>query len=516
MKTLGELLKNIELLSVHGESHLDEVIQQIAYHSQKVQKDSLFVCIKGYKTDGHLYLKDAVRQGAKAAIVEEVVSDVEIPQYLVRDSRMVLALLSAAFYDFPSRSMKMIGVTATNGKTSTTCMINQILEGNKMKTGLIGTVVIKSDDEVIASELTTPESLDLQTHLASMKAKKVEAVTMEVSSSALELRRIGGIAYDIAVFNNISREHIDIHGSFENYCRLKSSLISNLGKGSFAVLNRDSEEIYYLKDHTLAEVISYSVESKMGDICCENLDLSTGRARFDVRVRSAKSFHGNIPEGLIFPIQMKVPGYHSVYNAMAAIAVALICDVPIDVIQQSLLEFRGVERRFELIFEGDFKIFDDHFANAGNIDVTLGTLEKMDYRKFILIYAIRGARGPIVNRENAQAIARWAKKLKFDTVFATKSRSHTTEKDWVTDQETEILREVLSQQEIKLIVFDEIRDACEKALEQIQKGDVILLAGCQGMDYGASIMLQSLHQKYPQLDENMLYAPLKHRICGVE
>lgn len=513
MKKLSELLSTIEILSVYGEKTQDILISGIAYHSAKVSKGNLFVCIRGYQTDGHQYLQDAVSKGAVAAIVEYPVEGASIPQYVTSDSRLALAYTSSSFYDFPSRKMRMIGVTATNGKTTTTYMINEILETQGLKTGMIGTVVIKSDDEIVASDLTTPESLDLQTYLAHMNDKSVTDVCMEVSSSALELKRVGGVDFDIAVFNNLSREHIDLHGSFENYYNVKSSLIRNLKKDAVAILNADSKEILCLRELTAAQTVTYSVESHQGDILCENLDLSTGQAVFDVRIK--EGFFNQSLEELIFPVRLKVSGYHSVYNAMAAIATALICQIPIPVIQEALSGFRGVERRFEMIFDKEFKIFDDHFANAGNIDVTLETIRKMDYRKLILIYAVRGSRGPIVNRENAECIAAWSKILGFDRIIATKSVSHTSSKDKVTDEEVQVLKEVLQRESVAIELFDEIAFACQRGLDLVHPKDVILLAGCQGMDHGGEIMLKEISNRRPELDTNELFKPIRNRVCTI-
>lgn len=513
MKRLSELLSRIAA-EERGKSGIGEAeIRGLAYHSAKVSRGDLFFCIRGYKTDGHRYLKDAQERGAVAAIVEYYVDGVDIPQYRTADCRKALALLASAFYDFPAEGMKMIGVTATNGKTTTTYMINEILEKNHRKTGLIGTVMIKADDEVIASELTTPESLELQRYLSRMREKEAQVVTMEVSSSALELNRVFGIDFDIALFNNLSREHIDLHGSYERYKEVKSSLITQLGQGSFAVLNADVPEILALREKTKAQVITYSVETDRGDLRCENLDLSSGRAFFDVYVASDRFSEIGVQKGESFSLSLKVPGYHSVYNAMSAIAVALLCGVSKEVIRQALSEFRGVERRFELIYEDEFKVFDDHFANSGNIDVTLGTIEKMDYGKLVLLYAIRGNRGVIVNRENAEAIAHWAKRLGLKRVIATRSRMHTGEKDRVSAEEEQVLSRVLAEHRVELEIFDELAQACKRGLEELESGDVLLLAGCQGMDYGAEVFLEELCRKYPERDREELWLPITKRIA---
>lgn len=513
MVKLEELLQAIEVRQAFNDKDL--YIKGIAYHSQKVTEGHLFVCIRGYKTDGHKYLSQAVEKGAVAAIVEEYQEGVDVPQYLVDNGRMALAQLGAHFYGHPSEKMKMIGITATNGKTTTTYMTNAILEKDGIKTGLIGTVSIKIDDSLIPSVLTTPESLDLQNYLKQMVDRKVSHVCMEVSSAALEAHRVEGVDFDIVTFNNISREHIDAHGSFEKYVAAKSSLIRNASEKAVAVLNLDDSYSAALVNETKAQVITFGVESKEGHLYCKNLDLSTGRARFTVEI--LKPFKVNDLEYVPsqFDIELAVPGLHSVHNSMVAITVSLLCGVPISTIQDTLKTFAGVERRFEFIYEDDFKIIDDHFANTGNINVTLQTLNYMKYKKLHLVYAIRGDRGPTVNQENAEAIVEWASKLGLDEIIATKSISHVTAKDKVTDEEERVFLEVMSEAGIKVNLYEELPDAISHSLANVEPDDLILLAGCQGMDYGAEIALQQLSKIKVDIPKGKLFFPLSTRVAGI-
>lgn len=513
MVKLYELLKSLDILESLNEKDID--IKGIAYHSKKVNPGDIFVCIKGYKTDGHRYILGAIANGASAIIVEDYQEGWDIPQFRVKNSRKALATLSDIFYKQPSKGMKVVGVTATNGKTTTSFMTNTILEKHGLKTGLVGTVVVKIGTSSEPAKLTTPESLDLHHYLARMKDEKVTHVCMEVSSSALELNRVGNVDFDIVSLHNISREHIDLHGSFEEYFESKASLIKNAGPDKWAILNLDCPYSKSLVDKTKAQVLTFSIESNEGHICCQDLDLSTGRARFTVKIQ--KEFKvGEIEyKPCDFKIELSVPGYHSVYNSMVAITVGLLCGVPIKTIQDSLKTFRGVERRFEFIHENDFKIIDDHFANSGNINVTLGTLDFMDYKKLRLVYAIRGERGPTVNRENAETIVKWASKLGIKEIIASLSRSHVTEKDRVTDEELSVFLEVVTDAGIKVHLYEELPEAISHALTNVEPGDVILLSGCQGMDYGAQIALEQLHKLRPDLDKDKLFEPLKNRVAGI-
>ena len=502
MVKLRELLNLIEVKDVYNDKDL--TISGISYHSKKATDGNLFVCIKGYKTDGHKYLSNAVKNGAVAAIVEEVQEDVNVPQYVVENSRIALARLGSAFYHNPSDKMKMIGITATNGKTTTSFMVNSILENEGLKTGLIGTVVIKVDDESTPAELTTPESLDLQYYLKKMVDKQVSHVTMEVSSAALETHRVEAVNYDIVTLNNISREHIDSHGSFEKYFEAKSSLIKNASENSFAVLNLDCPYSASLINETKAQVITFGVNSRDGHIACKNLDLTTGRAKFTVEILKQFKVDGREYTPTEFEVQLSVPGLHSVYNSMVAMIIGLLCGVSISTIQNTLKNFVGVERRFQFIFEEDIKIIDDHFANSGNIDVTLETLKYMDYENLHLVYAIRGERGPTVNRENAETIAKWAPKLGLTEIIATKSISHVTDKDRVTDEELSVFQEVMDKAKIKVHLFDELADSIFYAITKASEGDLILLGGCQGMDFGAEIALKHLAERKTNVIEERI------------
>ncbi|MFC2949036.1 Mur ligase family protein [Virgibacillus sediminis] len=487
---LQDLFKSIDLLD--NPTIYDIDVTGVSYHSQKVSKGNLFVCVKGYSTDGHQFLADAVANGAEVAVVEEIQDHIDIPQFRVGNSRKALAQLGAEFYGHPSRKMQMIGITATNGKTTTSYMANAILEQEGLKTGLIGTVNIKNGEKSIPSELTTPESLDLQYHLQQMVENDVSHVTMEASSAALEMYRVESVDYDIVTLNNISEEHIDTHGSFEKYFAAKSSLITSASKDSYAVLNLDDEYSASLIDQTQATVISFGVNNKEGHTYCKDLDLSTGRARFTFVIQKGFQANGKVYQPEEFDIELSVPGLHSVYNSMVAIVIGLLSGVSIPNIQRAMKEFKGVPRRFEFIYEDRFKIVDDHFANPGNIQVTLETLTEMQFSNLHLVYAIRGQRGPEINRDNAEIIAEWAAKLNLKEIIATKSVSNTTSKDKVTEEELDAFLQVMDKAGINVKLYDELPDSIDESIGRARKDDVILLAGCQGMDDASGIVQEKL------------------------
>lgn len=231
---LTDLLKSIEIVSSSHNQLKTELgnidIKKIAYHTKEVEADTLFVCINGHETNGHNYAKQAVSQGATVIIAEQFIEDLDVLQLKVSDSREALAILSSNFFDHPSKSLSLFGVTATNGKTTITYMTEELFKAHQLKTGLIGTILVKIDKEIEMSRLTTPESYDLQQYFAQMIDSGITHVSLEVSSSALELKRVYNTDFDVVAFMNISPEHIQLHESFDTYFHAKASLIRNASK----------------------------------------------------------------------------------------------------------------------------------------------------------------------------------------------------------------------------------------------------------------------------------------------
>ncbi len=511
---LRKILQGVETIG-NGENQNIE-ITGLSYHSKETEEGNLFFCIKGYETDGHQYLQHAVNNGAVAAVVEDIQPGIAVPQIRVKNSRVALARSGANFYDHPSKKLNTIGITATNGKTTTSFMAHKILKDRQLEAGIIGTVMVQYGDQKIPSLLTTPESLDLQKHFSNMVREKVSHVTMEVSSSAQELHRVEGVDFDIVTLNNISREHIDSHGSFQRYFEVKSRLITRAKEDSAAVLNLDDPYSKGLMNKTKAKVFTFGIEDAGGDFSVKDLDLSTGRGVFTLVVQRDLQHKGVlIPRGEI-KINLSVPGFHSVYNSVVAAIIGLLSGVDKEGIQKSLKAFRGVERRFEFIYEEAFKIVDDHFANGGNIHMTLGTLKEMNYNKLHVLYAIRGKRGIAVNKENAEALVQWLPKLGVDELLATESRSHVMEKDRVTQEERRVFQEVTRRAGIPTTIIKELPQAIEAVLQKAEAGDVVLLAGCQGMDYGGEIALRLLVQGKPPAEQQRILAPLQDRVAGIE
>ncbi len=508
---LSDLLIDIEVLETRGELPLS--VNALANDSREVALDSCFICIEGYRVDGHDYLEQARQKGACVAVVTRFV-DVDIAQIRVADSRFAMAAMAHRYYQAPSQKLFLVGITATNGKTSTTFMIDQIYKAAAFKRAIIGTVKTEFEGFSDPSVLTTPESLTLQYYFSEMVAHAVSHCTMEVSSSGLELERVAMADFDVVALNNISHEHIDQHGSFEAYLKHKKKLILSAKPTAWAILNLDDAVSKSLIAETPARVLTYGYADKSGDLAVTQLDLSSGKARMTVRLnRPIKTAFGTVAS-TDYQIVLNVAGFHSVMNSLVAVAVAIVSGVDKATIERGLADYNGVERRFQIVYDKEFKIVDDHFANAGNIDVTFKTLSLMARQKIVFCYAIRGNRGVTTNRENAERIAHWAKQLDIDHVYATLSKNHVIWKDEVSAAEIAVFKEVLDAAGISYSIDDDLTTAVETAVGVAEQGDIVLLAGCQGMDCGAHIALNKLYRDNAEkMDWQAHYRAIMDRVC---
>jgi UDP-N-acetylmuramoyl-L-alanyl-D-glutamate--2,6-diaminopimelate ligase len=510
LKSLDQLYslfpqKNLLLPNVH--------VTGISYHTDTVAPGHIFVAIPGFRHDGHSYAELAVAKGAIAVIAARPLN-IDAPVIIVQDPRVALAKVSHWFFDYPANSINMIGVTASNGKTTTTFMIDHILAQAFPTTGLIGTVIVKDGKQAHQADLTTPQSRDLIEMLAIMRRNGCSHVTMEVSSAGLELERVHGIRYNIAAFNNISREHIDFHGSFENYNKHKSRLIRELDHKALAILNADDLQVIQVKNMTTAQVITYSLKGEEADITISDISLEFGHSSYILNIPRPIVLHGHKLNPGKINVTLKVLGLHNVYNSVVAILAAVAAGVDIQMAACSLFTFGGVERRFQLIYDGQYKIIDDHFANSGNIDISLETMGLMNYNRLILLTAIRGNRGSIVNKENAEAIVRWADKLKLREILVTDSSDFVGGKDLVTDEERKAFIGTLEEHGLVCLYSPDLMTAAKRALQRVSSGDILLLAGPQGMDFGAQVILPMVAKTHSPEQQSEIMQVLASRVAG--
>ncbi|MDO5718904.1 MAG: UDP-N-acetylmuramyl-tripeptide synthetase [Tissierellia bacterium] len=510
---IKDLLEGVEIIDRKNEDENLE-ISGVYYNSKLVKPGGLFVAIEGLLTDGHKYIDDAIKNGAIALVVTKDV-DVDIPVYKTENNRKSLAIISGNLYDHPSEKMTIIGITASNGKTSTSMMLKSILDHAGIESGLIGTVMYKIRDKEIPSKLTTPESLELQGLFQEIYEAGMDTTVMEVSSISQEMCRVYGVDFDIVCMNNITREHIDQHGTFEAYFDQKKKLITEAKEDAFVILNLEDDHAKSLINETKGNIISFSDKDESADIYAKDIDISSGFGKYKLVItREIKTKKAVMKPGE-YDISLKVAGYHSVVNSISAIAMAIAYGIDIDDIIAGIENYRGIERRFQLIYDDEFMIVDDHFANMGNISMTLQTLSLMNYKKAHMLYAIRGNRGVTVNGENVDTIIKWSDRVKFDNFIATKSVEIVDDHDIVSAEEEDIFKRKMDEAGIEYELMDNLHESIDAVLNKAEEGDLVLLAGCQGMDFGAKIALENISARYPEKDKDKLFEVLKDRVAGV-
>lgn len=379
------LLQGVDVLAARG---LHIPVAGVHYDSRQVRPGYIFVCIEGYRTDGHLYIRDAIAREAAGFVIEkDVPLPPGVPYARVRSSRRALAVMGANYYGQPSRSLTVIGVTGTNGKTTTSHLIEAVLRARGERTGLIGTIWIKIGDEKRPVERTTPESLDLQRILREMVNSGVSAVAMEVSSHALYLDRVAECEFDIGVFTNLTQDHLDFHGNLKDYLAAKMRLFQGLGekrtkkRPSYAVVNCDDPAGRVIMQNTKVPVITYGIR--------EEADV---RAR-DVRLTGEGSdFIVSCKEG-DFPFKVSLPGEFNVFNSLAAICVGLKEGVPVPLLQDVLRKIKGVPGRFQRVDEGqNFTVIVDYAHTPDGLENVLRTARRIAPGRLITVFGCGGDR----------------------------------------------------------------------------------------------------------------------------
>ena len=370
---LRDLLKGVSILELNVS--LDEEISDIWGDSRKVTVDSAFLCLDGTKFDGHDYIEDAIRFGAKVVIMQKKVTmPYNIRFVLIDGGRESIAKISCNFFENPSRKFKLVGITGTKGKTTTTYMIKSILEQSGLKVGIIGTIESKiGDTKINDSSNTTPDAIELQRLFSKMANENVDAVVMEVSSHALDLYRVEGSDFDIGVFTNLSQDHMDYHKNFENYYLAKKKLFSMC---KLALINTDDEYGKRLFEEVNLSKKSFGIEND-ADFKATNLEINSNFVTFSVKEEK---------------YLVKIPGKFSVYNALSAIAVTKEFGIDLKVINDgfSLLTVPG---RSEIIDIGtDFTVMVDYAHSPDSLkNILLATKEYVKGR-VICVFGCGGDR----------------------------------------------------------------------------------------------------------------------------
>lgn len=460
---IAKLLENLEYELVAG--GLDTEITTLVYDSRKVEKGSVFVCISGTVRDAHDFIPDVVGKGAAAVIVEK---DVTVPEGVtvikVADSRLALACMSAAYFDYPSKKLKTIGITGTKGKTTTTYMVKSILESAGIKTGLIGTIETIIGDEHIPSANTTPESYVVQEYFHRMVEAGMDAVVMEVSSQALMLHRVAGFVFDIGVFTNLEPDHIgeNEHKDFADYMHCKSLLFRQCRLGIF---NGDSEHLQGILEGHTCEVQTFGYQ-KENDLCAEHVELKKEHGALGVR------YHVS---GLMdFDVEVNVPGSFSVYNSLTAIAICNHFGVSVDKIKEALLHV-SVKGRIEIVpVTRRYTLMIDYAHNAMSLESLLTTLKEYEPGRLVCLFGCGGNRA----RSRRYEMGEVSSKLADLTVVTSDNPRN--------EEPMAIIEDILvgvHKADGKYVTIPDRKEAIAYCMKNAQDGDIIVLAGKGHEDY---------------------------------
>ncbi|MDI6791841.1 MAG: UDP-N-acetylmuramoyl-L-alanyl-D-glutamate--2,6-diaminopimelate ligase [bacterium] len=454
---LRELVADLPVEEVVGS--LDVEVRGVSCHSKEVQKGFLFVCIKGVKYDGHNFLLEARDKGAVAALVENNVPiKGGFSLIRVKDSRKAAAVTAAKFYGYPSTKLKLIGITGTNGKTTTTYLIESILKAHGEKVGRLSTIGYSIGDQEIKPTHTTPEAISLQAYMARMVEEGISSLVMEVSSHAISLSRVFGCDFDVAVFTNLSQDHLDFHLTASSYLEAKSQLFINLTPDKCAVVNIDDPSGRKLVSDISSRVITYGMS--------EDADISASEI---------------IPnwEGLSFTvlkerIEMKLLGRHNIYNGLAAIATGVALGVDMEDIKSGIAALDQVKGRFERMEDSrPFNVIIDYAHTPDALRSVLLSARDLGPARIITLFGCGGDR----DRGKRPLMGKVAQELS-DYVIVTSDNPRS-------EDPLEIIRQIeggFNKPNNCRVVLDRGEAICQ-ALREAGSGDLVLIAGKGHEDY---------------------------------
>ncbi len=475
---LEKLLERLTYQCLQGSTDVE--VSGLANDSRQVRDGALFFCIRGAVTDGHKYAQEVTGKGASVLIVEE---PVEVPETVtviqVEDTRIAMALISAAYYGYPAEQMKIIGVTGTKGKTTTTYMVKSILEAAGYKVGLIGTIEAIIGEEVIPANNTTPESLTIQEYFRCMADAGCQVVVMEVSSQGLMLHRTAGIPFEFGIFTNIEPDHIGPaeHASFEDYIECKSRLFRQCRIGILNADDRHLEQI--LKGHT-CEVETFGL-SERADLRAQNLEL--------VNRPGYLGIHYSVTGKLEFDVDVDIPGKFSVYNSLTAIAICRHFQVDVEQIKRALKGARVKGRVEKVKVSDNFTLMIDYAHNAMALESLLTTLKEYHPRRLVCMFGCGGNRSKLRRYEMGEVSGRLAD----FTIITSDNPRYEKPEDIIADIVVGIQKT-----DGAYVTIPNRKEAIAYAIHNGQPGDVIILAGKGHEDY------QEIEGKKYPMDERVL------------
>lgn len=453
-KTLEELSLLVQGTKIIGDSAT--LITGIEHDSRKITAGNLFVCMEGVHFDGHNFINAAAEKGAVAILTthENINLPAGISALVVPDMLKSLAVIVPYFYDFPAKKMRVIGITGTNGKTTTSYLIREILMRAGFKVGLIGTIQMMIGEEIFPVHNTTPNVMDLQKTFAEMYNKKVDYVVMEVSSHAIAENRIAGIDFNVAVFTNLTQDHLDYHKTMENYRDTKAKLFARAK--DFVVVNVDDAAGAVMLENATCQKITYSVENN-SDLQAVDVDIHTGGTSFKI--------------GDWLNLNLHLTGKFNVYNALSAVGAARAENISSNTIKAALEAFKSVSGRFERVYaDVPFTVIVDYAHTPDGVKNVIETARQIVKNNIITVFGCGG------DRDNTKRpiMGRLAAELS-DIVIATSDNPRSENPETIL-QEIEVgIKEKIGGKQYECI--PDRKAAIFRAIEIATAGDIVLILG---------------------------------------
>ncbi len=478
---LKELLREVTVLSMTADPMQD--VTDITNDSRAVTPGCVFVAVKGFATDGHQYIPQAVEKGA-AVVLCQTVPEGDVPYVQVADSRSALAMAAKHFFGDPSANMKVIGVTGTNGKTTTTNLLKHVIEHcvPGAKVGLIGTNGNMIGGEMLPTRHTTPESRDLQALFARMVEAGCTHAVMEVSSHALDQGRVDGVSFDVGVFTNLTQDHLDYHHTMEAYAEAKAKLFTRCGKG---VVNVDDPWSRVMLDGAVCPVCTFSARQS-GDLQAEHIRYAADGVQFDARYADS-----------VYPVKLSIPGTFSVYNALTVFATAVQLGIEPEQVCEALADAKGVKGRVEVVpTDGDYTILIDYAHTPDALENVLQSMRQVTKGRLVALFGCGGDR----DRTKRPLMGRIAQE-NADIAVVTSDNPRTEDPNAIV---SDILAGMDAEKPGTHVIVDR-PSAIEWVIEHHQPGDVIVLAGKGHEDY------QIIGKTKIHMDEREIVAEILNR-----
>ena len=441
---------------------LDVQCHGVTHDSRSVKPGWVFVGLRGLRADGADFAGQAIAAGAAAVVAERSASTTStVPWIVVKDARLTLAWLAAVFFDHPSRQMRVVGITGTNGKTTTSYVVSAIFEAAAVKCGLMGTVKYRIGDRDVAAARTTPEAPELQAMMRQMVEAGCGACAMEVSSHALTLRRADGIHFAAGVFTNLTRDHLDFHADMEDYFAAKRRLFEILPPDAPAAINLDDPRGLAMAE-TAKRTITYAV-NRPADVTTGPLKFSLEGLAFDIRT----------PQGS-FSVRSSLVGRPNVYNILAAVTVTIALGVPVEAVKRGVAGLHGVPGRFERVSSAadDIAVLVDYAHTDDALRNLLETARPLALRRLITVFGAGGDR----DRTKRPLMGMVAARLS-DVVIITSDNPRSEDPQRVIDEISLGAQPETRQRDVRLLTLVDRREAIHRAVTDAASGDLVLIAG---------------------------------------